>query len=525
MDGSTRDVLLRLFADHGIDVEPGPAAAEQARAWASDPRIDDKALDDLTSIPFATLDSRHAMDLDQALHVEPNGSGHVVRYAIADASHYVAPGTPLWDEALRRGASYYLPGIVAPMLPRVLSEDVVSLNAGVDRRAVVFVHALDAEGICTRTDVVRARIRSRAKLGFAETQAFIDGGDAPRGMADVAASLVGLREVGRRRIRLADERGVVRFRRSEVHVAVAAGAVPGFTSVEPADYEVENYNEQLSLLCNIEGAKLLQAEDPEEMVQPIYRTHPPPTEAALAKLEGMIRALVRAHGKSEERWAWSRDTALATYLAALPRDGADGQLARVVHRQALLVGGRAQYTDEPAKHHGVGAEAYARFSAPMREIVGVYCHAELIEGLSGSERANPDGVDDEALRSRVVESATRAKRTQSSLERAANRLVIDALLGEDCKEGLEERPVRRGTLMGLGRGKAYVRLDEPPIDLKVYAKHLESESGKRMRIGPDGVRLFAGREAVLTVGERVDVVAAGRDARTDRWRLRCRAAR
>jgi len=511
---SARDVLTRLFRDHGVAVEPGREARRQAESWARDPKIDDPSLDDLTGLPFVTLDSRHAMDLDQALHVSPRGGGHRVRYAIADASFYVAPGTPLWHEALRRGASYYLPGMVAPMLPRVLSEDVVSLNPGVDRRAVVFVHDLDEDGVCVRTEVVRARIRSCAKLGFAETQAFLDGGPAPRGMEDVGASIDALRTVGERRIRLADERGVVRFRRSEVHV-VAGDGTPRFTAVEAVEHACENYNEQLSLLCNVEGAKLLQRDARPGLLQPIYRAHPPPTDDALRNLERTVDAIAGLHGKGD-RWRWDRRTPLASFLAGLPRDGEDGRLARTIHRQALLVGGRAEYVGEPAVHHGIGAPAYARFSAPMREIVGVFCHDELFEALLGTERASPDALPDEQLRDQVIHAATQAKVRQKRLERAANRLVIDELLER-------RRGPHPGTLMGLGRGKAHVRLDDPPIDLKVYVRHLTSDRGA-LRIGPGGVRLLASGEPVLTVGERVVVDVEGRDLKADRWRLRCRRA-
>jgi len=170
----------------------------------------------------------------------------------------------------------------------------------------------------------------------------------------------------------------------------------------------------------------------------------------------------------------------------------------------------------------VGADAYARFSAPMREIVGVFCHDELLERLAGEERPSNGAPDDEVLRDRLVAAATRAKVRQRRLERAANRLVIDELLGTDMQAPKKNRPRRLGTLMGLGRGKAHVRLDAPPIDLKVYVRHLHSDHG-RLYIGQGGVRLFAGKEPVLTVGERVEVAAAGRDHKTDRWRLRCRA--
>ena len=45
-----------------------------------------------------------------------------------------SPPSPRVAEALRRGASFYLPGYSVPMLPRALSEDLVSLGPNAPRR-------------------------------------------------------------------------------------------------------------------------------------------------------------------------------------------------------------------------------------------------------------------------------------------------------------------------------------------------------------------------------------------------------
>src|SRR5688572_32910309 len=99
------------------------------------------------------------------------------------------------------------------MLPRELSEGLVSLNAGVDRRAIVFEMRIDAEGECTNTRLVRARVHSRMKLTFEAVQALLDarpghGIDDP----EVVDSLQRLREVGELRIARASALGVVAHR-------------------------------------------------------------------------------------------------------------------------------------------------------------------------------------------------------------------------------------------------------------------------------------------------------------------------
>ena len=81
------------------------------------PGTDDPALNDYTHLPFVTIDNDDSRDLDQAVYVEKTAQGYKICYAIADASFYVKPGSALFSESIRRGASYYLPGFSVPMLP------------------------------------------------------------------------------------------------------------------------------------------------------------------------------------------------------------------------------------------------------------------------------------------------------------------------------------------------------------------------------------------------------------------------
>ena len=133
-------VLLAALAVGANPFFPARVRREVA-AIDLDRSLAERALVDLTSLPFVTIDAATSRDLDQALHVEVGGGpgvAYVVRYALADAAHFVPKDSALFEEALTRGASVYLPGFSVPMLPRELSEGVVSLNPDGPRRALVF---------------------------------------------------------------------------------------------------------------------------------------------------------------------------------------------------------------------------------------------------------------------------------------------------------------------------------------------------------------------------------------------------
>ena len=507
---AARGIEDRGIEDRGID----------------DQALENRSLEDLRHLPFVTIDEPTSKDLDQALFVEHHDGGFRVWYAIADAAHFVhpdrVPGKALLTESLRRGSTFYMPGLVLPMLPKVLSEDLVSLNPDVDRRALVFRIDLDRDGTCRQTEIQRGRIRSRLKTSYGAVQKYYDGGPVPTppgvqgGWPDrdaVARCLDVLAEVGNARMRLAEIRDTVRLRRRELKVTLD-GETSSFVAMDDPRLDAERYNEQISLLANIEGARLLATHAPGlDMVQPIFRYHQPPDDYGLDRLRGRLASLAKRHRLPDD-WRWRpSERSLADFLAALPYGGDHERLCRAVHRQVLLAGGRSGFDVAPGIHHGVGAEAYARFTAPMREVVGIFVHKETWEMLG---QAPPSPMaDDEALRDAVVDAANRCRQTQRKLDAEVNRRVIDTLLGKN--------PEKRhtATVMGLSKSKLHLQLDDVPIDLKVYIRHLEDQLGHRLFMGRDGVTLrhADGGRPVHTVGDGVQVRAVGKDEARDRWRL------
>lgn len=515
-----------LEALHGqleLRVAFPPEALAETDAWLAAPQVDDPSLVDRTAWPFVTVDAASSKDLDQALYVERTDAGFLVAYAIADASFYVRPGSALFAEALKRGASYYFPGSSVPMLPRALSEGLVSLNPNEDRRALLFLHELKADGSLVGTRLERARVRSRAKLAFEQVQLLVDSPQAsPLRGADFEASLRALRDVGRARMGLAERKGLVRYRREEVELTVDGEGL-SFTVMEAVRDEVELWNEQLSLLCNAEGGRLLR-ESGNPAIQPVYRVQPGPEPTrldALARLTERLCAVLRLPATP---WRWDRaTTSLAEYLRHLPAGplgSPEDRLARALTRQAVMVNLRSEYSTEPGPHTGVGAEPYARFSAPMRELVGVFLHKEAVELLTGE---HPDSASDEALRAQVVQVANRARATQRRAQDLTNALVMDRLFGAQAQLPPARRRTFGGTVMGLVPGKVHVRLDDPPLDVKLYffdlAKHF---GGAWLEVAEEGVVLRAkGTSApLLTLGQPLALQVDGKDPASGRWRFR-----
>ena len=492
--GSALADVHKIAGRFHLDPLHSDATEAEAAALVQHPGLDDPALIDLLHLPFCTIDNVDSRDLDQAMCIEPDdehAGGHIVWYALADASYYVRPGSELFAESVRRGASYYLPGLVIPMLPRCLSEDLVSLNADVVRRAFVFRATLDEHGEVSATAFVRGRIKSRAKLSYEGVQQHY--ADQHLAGHDYSATLDLLAVVGQRRIALAEARHVVQYPRHELEVTLSDPHGRRFVAFEDVRLDVDRFNEQISLLVNSEGARFLAERTG---LRPIFRVHPSPEPPDFVTFAARVDSLVRYH-QLDDSWHWRpQQETLADYLARLPTDA----VAMAIERQALLMNQRSSFAAEPGLHYGVGAAMYARFSSPMREVVGIFTHKEAIEALDGI----PDDPADEALQQAVIVAANKAKDRQRELTKAANQLVIDAFL----HVGL----ALEGTIMGVGRDRIYLQLDSPPLELKLYAQDL----GKDFHLLPDGVSATASdRRYVL--GDRLRVSVTAHDEKRDRW--------
>jgi ribonuclease R len=302
---------------------------------------------------------------------------------------------------------------------------------------------------------------------------------------------------------------VARVRREELELRLDDTVPGGVRVVARTRRPVESWNEQLSLMVNVVGARLLAGGLGLERVQPIFRVHPPPAPEDLEALARRLAALARARGLDPDRWAW-RPAArpLADFLDALPRGGRTARLVRAIERQAARVQRPSRYSGEPGPHSGVGAPVYARLTAPMREVVGVFTHKEMLE-LLGAERPCPPAAD-LALRERVVEAGNRAREVQRRLDKGAARIALDRWLA--ARSGADG-PVE-ATVLGFADDRIYAQLDGPRLDIKVY---LADQSG-RWRVGPLAIEAVSGPRAVR-LGDRVRLDVAGLDRVRDRWRL------
>ena len=408
-----------LEPDFPAEVE---AAAEQD---AREPRMPDL---DLTHLEFVTIDPVGAMDLDQAMHLESDGDGYVVHYAIADVMAFVVPGDAVDREAHERGESMYGANSKVPLHPKVLSEGAASLLPDEDRPAFVWTIALDPDGDMTDVTVQRARVRSRSKLDYAGVQRTID--QAPDG-----STLALLRTIGELRIAKEAERGGVSLPMpaQEIDIADDRWALE-YREMLP----VESWNAQLSLLTGFAAASLMI-----EAEVGILRTLPPAPEDAVRRLRRTARAL---------GIDWPNTMDHPDFIRSLdPSRPADA--AMVVACTSLLRGaGYAAFREhlpEVAEHAAL-ASPYAHVTAPLRRLVDRY-GLEICAALcAGAEIPTwvIEGMDDvpDAMR----ESGRKSHAYENAVLNLVEALTLRSRVGEPFEAvvlEVEHADEREGTVM------------------------------------------------------------------------------
>ncbi|MET7331919.1 RNB domain-containing ribonuclease [Nonomuraea sp. NPDC005650] len=409
-----------------------PRAVLDEAAWvARVPRLD---AEDMSDVPFVTIDPPGSMDLDQAVHLERLRAGYRVWYAIADVGAFVRPGGPIDAEARTRGETVYLPAGKVPLHPKVLSEDAASLLPGALRPAAVWRIDLDADGRTVGADVRRALVRSRERLDYAYVQAAVD-----TGTADGVLGL--LAEIGRLRLALERERGGVTLPTPEQEV------VPDGDGAYRLEFRLplpaEAWNAQISLLTGMAAASMmLDAEIG------ILRVLPRPRADDLAKVRRVARAL---------EVPWPDGAAYGAVVHDL--DPKNPQQAAFLHESKVLLrgAGYVAFDGAPPKlaEHAAVAAPYAHVTAPLRRLVDRYATEVCLAVAAGEPVPSDIRAGLAALPAIMGSTGRRA----GAVERACVDLVEAFLLRERIGQAFQAMVID----VDERRGGGQVQLVDPAV--------------------------------------------------------------
>ena len=179
-NGEAGGEIKALIRSHGLfETFPSRVNAEakaRSRELITEDEISRRV--DLRAANVITIDGASARDLDDGVSIEKLENGnYLLGVHIADVSHYVDAHGHLDKEALKRGNSVYLLSRVVPMLPKVLSNGICSLNPQVDRLTLSCSMEINAEGKVVNHEIFESIINSKARMVYDDVSDILENHD------------------------------------------------------------------------------------------------------------------------------------------------------------------------------------------------------------------------------------------------------------------------------------------------------------------------------------------------------------
>lgn len=471
-NGTMEASIAAILHENGITVPFPDEVLRQADACGDtvDPAEAARRMDLREKLIF-TIDGDDARDFDDAVSLEPMENGHMLLGVhIADVSHYVTPGSPLDDEAYRRGTSVYYPGHVVPMLPVALSNGICSLNPDVDRLAFSAFLEVDKDGRCHKSQFAKTVIRSKARMTYRKMNEIFDGNEERRAeyafLTETADRMHALSQAMRRR-RM--ERGALDLDLPEAEILTDENGEPVEVSFR-ARGDAEKMIEEFMLAANeAVAAYMTHRNNPT-----VYRVHESPDPEKLR----VFAQFARPFGYRVDA---SKPNDTAQLQAVL--DGAkDDPRQRALPTLLLRSLARARYDAECLGHYGLQAKEYLHFTSPIRRYPDLVAHRMLFKAISDQQYTKSDWVFCEEAASQSTTREFAADTAERDIDKLYLAAYMEQFIGQDF-DGEVSGVTSFGLFVSLKNAvEGLIRVEDLPGDDYEFDDQKMMLIGRRSRV-------------------------------------------
>ncbi len=354
------------------------------------PEDSDLARKDLTGDYIITIDPPDAKDYDDAISIKRTKDGFELGVHIADVAHFIGPGTALDEEGKERGNSVYLPRLVIPMLPEILSNGICSLQEGVPRFCKSSFMVYDKDGNIRGEGVASTLIKSAKRLTYLEAQALIDGNPEeakrhaktePIYTEELIKTLKEMNLLAKAIQARRHRQGMISLELPDVELIYDENG-----RVIDAEREDDAYTHTLIEMFMVEANEVLARLFEKVNVPLLRRVHPEPTPGDVDTLRKAAKVAGYMIPPNPDR----------EQLQALLDATRGTPAARAVHMAVLRTLTRAEYSPALIGHFALASTAYAHFTSPIRRYADLTVHRALAEylKLTDNGRRRPKGEEE-----------------------------------------------------------------------------------------------------------------------------------
>jgi len=399
---------------------------------------------DLTSECIYTIDPFDAKDHDDAVSVTKIKGGYRLGVHIADVSFFVKSGTTLDKEALKRGNSVYLPGMVVPMLPELLSNNVCSLKANKKRLAHSVLMDFDKKGKMLSWRRVDTVIKSKAKLSYEQVQEFFDGNDSVIRSQKVKENLLVARELAVLLNKRRFAEGSLDFDLPESKIVMnEKGEVLSLRKL--VRLESHRLVEEFMLVAN----KAMALEVFRNGQKMLYRVHDKPD---LEKLEAFSEMMKRLG----YQFPVSKDMKPVQFSRFLGRVK-DSPEVDFINELMLRSMKKAVYQGVNIGHFGLAFSHYTHFTSPIRRYPDLLVH-RLLRAMKKGRYPASFAKKVGSIIENVGRQCSETERIAESAEREAIKVKQVSFMARHVGD---EFP---GVITGVTGYGFYVRLDNMGVE-------------------------------------------------------------
>ncbi len=331
---------------------------------------------DLRNVKMVTIDGEDAKDLDDAVSISRTDQGYRLGVHIADVSHYVREGSKLDKEAFERGTSVYLIDKVLPMLPKELSNNICSLNAGEDRLAISCIMYIDKKGNVIEYDICKSIINVNERMTYTAVNKIIteDDQEQKQKYKDLLEDFYLMKELADilREERLS--RGMLDFDFPETKVIVDEKGFP----VEIKRFE-SGVGEMLIEDFMIKANEVVAEHMFWQEAPVLYRVHEKPEEESLNNLNRVL-------GVFGYKINWNKvEPRVFQRILADIKGKPEEQMISLIMLRSMK---HARYVPQALGHFGLASKYYCHFTSPIRRYPDLIVHRVLSSLLEGSLNIN-----------------------------------------------------------------------------------------------------------------------------------------
>jgi len=486
--------------------------------------------EDLRDVFTITIDPPDAKDFDDAISIsrDQESGEWLLGVHIADVAHFVRRASALDDEARERGNSVYLPRLVLPMLPEVLSNGVCSLQEGVPRLTKSAFITFDARGRVMSQRLSATLIQSNKRLTYLEAQALIDGDEKEarknaRTDTDYSEQLIStlrMMDTLAKTLRARRRRdGMITLNLKEVdlvfddegHVIDVVPEDDAFTHTIIEMFMVEA-NEAVARVFDDLGVPIIR------------RIHPDPSVGKMDALQTFAMVAGRKVPDNPTR----KD------IQQLLEATAEAPAARAIHFAVLRTLTKATYSPALIGHYALASDHYTHFTSPIRRYPDLSVHRAIEAYLDrtdngrnvpggkkrrklGEELLHDDRLLDEAQLIILGNHCSETEQEAEEAERELRGFLVMQFLQE---HHLGDR--FHGVVTGVMSIGVFVSIDKFLIEGLVKTEDLQAPGGRsdRWKLFEHMNRLVAERSgASIGLGDEVEVQIVSIDLQSRQMEL------